>query len=39
VQQTSATNAGTYTGSGTTAAAAPIKRTYTVTSAVRNRVQ
>ena len=38
VQQSSGPNAGTYT-SGTTAAAAPIQRLYTVTSTVRNRVK
>jgi type IV pilus assembly protein PilW len=39
VQQSSGSNAGTYTGSGTSAAAAPIQRTFTITSTVRNRVQ
>jgi type IV pilus assembly protein PilW len=44
VQQTStanagvSANAGVYTGTGSTAAAVPIQRVYTVTSTVRNRV-
>jgi type IV pilus assembly protein PilW len=39
VQQSSGPNAGTYSGSGTSAAAAPIVRNYTLISTVRNRVQ
>lgn len=39
LQQTSGPNAGTYTGSGSSAAAAAIQRSYIVTSTVRNRVQ
>lgn len=39
LQQTSGPNAGTYTGSGSTATAVAIQRSYTITSTVRNRVQ